>query len=399
MLAVDIFEPGSLGPIELRNRVLKAATYEGMSPGGVASPALVRFHRELAAGGVGLTTVAYCAVSESGRTFPNQLWLRPESCERLRELTRAVHAEGGAASLQLAHAGMFSKLRGRGWRVPRGPSLALNAYGASSGVPLAKAMTEEDIEDVIDDFGRAAQTAAELGFDALEVHLGHGYLLSQFLSPAINRRRDRFGGSLENRLRLPLAILARVRRAVGRSLAIIAKTNLSDGFPGGLEIDDAIEIARAIEASGDVDLLEPSGGFTSRTPFYLLRGGLPLREMASAQPELLARLGMRVLGGMIVRPYPFEEAFFLPLARALRAAVQMPVALLGGLVSQESLRTARSEGFDFVVLGRALIADRDLVLRMQRGELERTRCDACNRCVAEMDLGGVRCVLDGPRAG
>jgi 2,4-dienoyl-CoA reductase-like NADH-dependent reductase (Old Yellow Enzyme family) len=250
-----------------------------------------------------------------------------------------------------------------------------------------------------DDYERAAATAAELGFDELVVHLGHGYLLSQFLSPAINRRRDRFGGSLENRLRLPLAILDRVRRAVGRSLAIVAKTNLSDGFPGGLEIDEAVEVARAIEASGDVDLLVPSGGFTSRTPFYLLRGGLPLRAMAAAQPELLSRLGMRVLGGMIVRPYPFEEAFFLPLARALRAAVQMPVALLGGLVSRGTFDAARAEGFDFVVLGRALIADRDLVLRMERGELARTRCDACNRCVAEMDLGGVRCVLDGPRAG
>ncbi len=393
---MDVFEPAVIGPIRTKNRVIKAATYEGMSPGGVASRALVELHRTLARGGVGMTTVAYCAVSEHARTFPNQLWLRPESRPVLRELTEAVHAEGGAAALQLAHAGMFSKMRGEGGRAPRGPSLAFNAYGAAAGLPIARAMDERDVARVIEDFGRSAQIAAELGFDAVELHLGHGYLLSQFLSPATNRRRDAFGGSLENRMRLPLAVAARVRRAVGDRLAIVAKMNLSDGFEGGLDVDGAVEVARAIEASGDVDLLVPSGGFTSRTPFFLLRGGLPLARMAAAQPDRLSSLAMRVLGGAIIDAYPFEEAFFLPLARRLRAAVRMPVALLGGLVSLETLRLAREEGFDFVVLGRALVADPELVLRMQRGELERTRCTACNECVAEMDLGGVRCVLDAP---
>ncbi len=377
--------------------MIKAATYEGMSPGGIASEALVRFHRRLAAGGVGLTTVAYCAVSEHARTFANQLWLRPESRPVLRELAAAVHAEGGAASLQLAHAGMFSKLRGPGGRAPRGPSRALNAYGAAAGLPLAGAMDERDIERVIDDFARTAEGAAELGFDAVELHLGHGYLLSQLLSPKTNRRRDAWGGSLEKRMRLPLAVAAKVRRAVGDRLAILAKTNLEDGFAGGLDIEQAVAVARAIEASGDVDLIVPSGGFTSRTPFHLLRGGLPLARMAAAQPERLSSLAMRVLGRAIIDRYEFEEAFYLPLARRVREAVRMPVALLGGLVSREALARARREGFDFVVLGRALIADPDLVPRMRGGELERTRCTACNECVAEMDLGGVRCVLDGPR--
>ncbi|MBX3275074.1 MAG: NADH:flavin oxidoreductase [Sandaracinaceae bacterium] len=390
---MDALEPARLGPIGLRNRVLKAATFEGMSPGGVASPALVGLHERLAKGGVGLTTVAYCAVDPSGRTFPDQLQLAGSE-PTLRELTARVHDAGGAASLQLAHAGFFSKLRGPDGRGPRGPSWALNAYGASAGLPITRPMTEGDVARVIDAFGAAAEQAVALGFDAVEVHLGHGYLLSQFLSPATNRRRDRWGGSLERRLALPLAVLARVRAAVGAERAVIAKTNLDDGFPDGLGIDDAIRIAQAIDARGDVDLLVPSGGFTSRTPFFLLRGGLPLARMADAQPDALARIGMRVLGRAIVRAYPFEESFFLPLARRLRASVQMPVALLGGLVSREGLAEARREGFDFVVLGRALIADPELVARMARGELERTRCDACNECVVEMDRGGVRCVLD-----
>jgi 2,4-dienoyl-CoA reductase-like NADH-dependent reductase (Old Yellow Enzyme family) len=394
---VDIFEPATIGRVRVRNRVIKAATFEGMSPSGIASGALVAFHQRLARGGVGLTTVAYCAVSEHARTFPNQLWLRPESCSVLRDLVQAVHAEGGAAALQLAHAGMFSKLRGAGGRAPRGASFAWNAYGASAGLPFARAMDERDVQGVIDDFARSAGAAAELGFDAVELHFGHGYLLSQFLSPATNRRRDEWGGSPENRRRLPLAVAERVRRAVGDRIAVVVKTNSSDGFAGGLDVDEAVEVARAIEASGHVDLIVPSGGFTSKTPFYLLRGGLPLARMAAAQPDLLSRTAMRVLGRAIVRPFPFEEAFFLPLARRMRAAVRMPLALLGGLVSRETIGRAREEGFDFVALGRALIADPDLVVRMQRGELERTRCNACNECVAEMDLGGVRCVLDGPR--
>jgi 2,4-dienoyl-CoA reductase-like NADH-dependent reductase (Old Yellow Enzyme family) len=154
-----------------------------------------------------------------------------------------------------------------------------------------------------------------------------------------------------------------------------------------------VEVARAIERAGHVDLLVPSGGFTSKSPFYLLRGGLPVAKMAAAQKDPLARLAMRWIGGAILDRYDFEESFFLPLARRLRGALTMPVALLGGLVSRASLATAREEGFDFVVLGRALIADPDLVARMQRGEVDRSRCNACNECVAEMDRGGVRCVL------
>jgi 2,4-dienoyl-CoA reductase-like NADH-dependent reductase (Old Yellow Enzyme family) len=394
---VDVFAPATLGSLTLRNRVIKAATYEGMSPGGVASDDLVRFHRRLAAGGVGLTTVAYCAVSEGGRTFPEQLWLDEKSQSKLRELTAAVHEEGGAAALQLAHAGMFSKLRGPDQRLPRGPSLAVNAYGATAGLPLARAMDEGDIEAAIDAFARAAERALELGFDAVELHLGHGYLLSQFLSPSVNRRRDGWGGSRDGRMRLPLAVANRVRSAVGHEIAIIAKINLSDGFEGGATIEDAIALARALEASGAVDAIVPSGGFTSKTPFFLLRGGLPLARMAAAQPDRFSRAAFRLLGGVIVKRYPFEEAFFLPLARSLRAAVKLPLALLGGLVSRASLEVAMREGFDFVALGRALVADPDLVVRMQRGEIDRTRCNACNECVAEMDLGGLRCVLDGPR--
>jgi len=377
--------------------VIKTATYEGMCPWGVPSDALVEHHRALAAGGVGLTTVAYCAVSGDGRTFAEQMVMRPETVAPLRRVTGAVHREGGAASLQLGHCGWFTKNGSLSTWLPRGPSPVVNQYGISAGKPIALAMGEAEIAQVIEDFGRAAGLAREAGFDAVELHLGHGYLLSQFLCPATNRRRDAWGGELDGRARLPLAVLARVREAVGPGFPILCKTNLRDGFRGGLELPDSVGLAQRLEAAG-ADALVLSGGFTSRTPFYLFRGRRPLAEMIEAEKSRLQKLALRVFGGRVIREYPFEEMFFLPEAREVRKAVRMPLVLLGGIVSRANVERAMAEGFDFVALGRALIADPDLVNRMRADAAARSRCTHCNVCVAEMDLGGVRCVLDGPRA-
>jgi 2,4-dienoyl-CoA reductase-like NADH-dependent reductase (Old Yellow Enzyme family) len=386
-----VFGPATLAGLTLRNRVIKTATYEGMTPGGEPAPALIEHHRAIAAGGVGMTTVAYCAVSPNGRTFGEQMYMREAIVPALGELTAAVRAAGAASSLQLGHCGYFSKNRAMG-RHPLGPSRTFNGYGAMSGMAFSRAMTAADIDGVIDEFGRAAELAMLAGFDAVELHLGHGYLLSQFLSPAINRRRDQWGGSLDNRMRLPLAVLARVRDAVGSRVPIIAKTNLRDGFRGGLELEDAVGVAQRLEAAG-IDAIEMSGGFTSRTPFYLFRGKRPLQEMIEVEKSRLQRQVLRWFGRRVIREYPFEEMFFLEQARAVRAAVKVPLILLGGILSLDNLETAMREGFDFVAMGRALIADPDLIGRMQRGEATRSRCISCNKCVAEMDRGGVRCVL------
>jgi 2,4-dienoyl-CoA reductase-like NADH-dependent reductase (Old Yellow Enzyme family) len=392
-----VFAPAALGPLRLRNRIIKSATYEGMSPGGVPSPALLAFHRRLAAGGVAMTTVAYCAVSPDGRTFGEQMWMDPAIVPALGKLTAAVHAEGAAASIQLSHCGSFSRNRDLTVRRPLGPSARLNEYGLMSGLPFAGAMTVGDVMAVSEEFRSAAARAVDAGFDAVEIHLGHGYLLSQFLSPATNRRRDRYGGSLENRLRFPLAVLQRVREVVGPRVAVLAKINLRDGVRSGLEVGEAACVARRLEAAG-IDALVMSGGLVSKNPLFLLRGATPLREMIAVEKSRLQRLSLRLFGRALVRSYPFEELFFLPEARVVRAAVRLPLVLLGGVVSRANLETAMREGFEFVALGRALIADPDLVRRMEAGLLERTRCNACNQCIAEMDAGGVRCVLDGPRA-
>lgn len=392
---MHLVTPIRLRGLELRNRVIKSATFEGMTPGGAPSRALIDHHRELAAGGVGLTTVAYAAVEPDGRSFSEQMVLSPEVCGGLRALTDAVHAEGGAASIQLTHCGFFTKLgRADGGR-PRAPSRVFNAYGALSGIPFGQAMTEAEIIALVGAFARASDLAVGAGFDAVELHMGHGYLLSQFLTPGINRRRDRWGGSLGNRLRMPLAVVAAVREAIGEDVPIIAKINLSDGLRAGLEIDEATQVAASLERAG-VDLLVLSGGYTSKTPFFLLRGGRPLRDMIAVEKSRPQKLALRLFGPLYVRRYDFQEMFLRDLALCVRRAVTMPLALLGGVVGRENLAVAAADGFECVAMARALIADPDLVLRMTRGELERTRCDACNRCVALMDAGGVRCVLDEP---
>jgi 2,4-dienoyl-CoA reductase-like NADH-dependent reductase (Old Yellow Enzyme family) len=395
-----VFTPGRLGSVTLRNRLIKAATYEGMTPRGVPHDGLLAHHRALAKGGVGMTTVAYCAVSPEGRTFDDQLVLGPDSVRALSALTSAVHAEGAAVSLQLGHAGYFTKsdsLRAlaRAGEVrspkPLGPSALWNPYGIAKGLPRSKEMDARDRADVAAAFARSAKLALEAGFDAVELHYGHGYLLSQFLSPWTNRRTDEYGGPIENRMRFPLEVLRAVRDAVGDKLALVAKLNLRDGFEGGLEVSDSVVVAQALEREG-IDLIVPSAGFVSRSAFYLLRGEVPLEQMIAVEKSALQRTVMRLVGPALVPAYPYSPLFLLDDARRVREAVKAPVALLGGARHAGDLVAARHEGFDFVVMGRALLADPELPRRYQAGETSSSRCEPCNRCIAEMDRqGGVRC--------
>ncbi|MFT6400518.1 MAG: 2,4-dienoyl-CoA reductase-like NADH-dependent reductase (Old Yellow Enzyme family), partial [Bradymonadia bacterium] len=297
-MTLSVFEPGAINGAQLRNRIIKTATYEGMSPGGVPSPRLTEHHVELARGGVGMTTVAYCAVSPEGRTFAEQMWMSTATQTALSSLVRAVHAEGASVSVQLGHCGGFSKDKSHG-QAPLGPMRAFNPYGIMVGLPFTRAMTEDDIARTVHDFAEAALHAKQAGFDAVEVHLGHGYLLSQWLSPVTNRRRDRHGGSLENRLLFPLMVVEAVRDAVGPEFPILAKINVSDGIKGGLEIEDAVVVSRAIVGAG-VDAIVTSGGFVSRNAFYLLRGARPLRHMIAVEKNWAQKIAMAVFGPFLV---------------------------------------------------------------------------------------------------
>src|SRR5512137_188393 len=296
-----------------------------MCPEGLVTDALVAHHRAVAAGGAALTTVAYASISADGRSYATQLVMRPGVVPGLRRLADAVHREGAAVSLQIGHCGYFADRRVIGGR-PLGASRRFNAYGLSFARPAG----EGDLARLVGDFARAAALAREAGFDAVEPHFGHGYLVSQFLSPYTNRRRDRWGGDLPNRARLAVESLRAIRAAVGPEFPVLPKVNLRDGFPGGLEIAESAEVGRMLAAEGATGLVL-SGGFVSRTPLYMLRGEVPLGAMVAAQDRAFAKAGLWLFGRLLVQRYPYAEAFFLEDARAMRAAVRLPLVLLGGL--------------------------------------------------------------------
>jgi len=304
----------------------------------------------------------------------------------LKRLTQAVHQECAAASIQIGHCGFFSNPREIGRR-PLGASVKFCLFRLS----LCQSMSEAQIGEKIEDFGRAAEMAKQAGFDAVEIHAGHGYLLSQFLSPWTNHRRDQYGGSLENRLRFPLAVIRRVRQAVGEGYPILIKMNTSDGIRGGLELDEAVQIAQQFEAAG-ASALVPSCGFTAKTPLYMMRGCVPTREMAANQTLWLLRLGMSLFGWFMVQRYRFDRLYLLREAFSIQKAVTIPVIYIGGVLRLEDMEYVLSQGFQFIEIGRATVRDPDFVNRLETGEINYSDCDQCNRCIATMDAGGVYCV-------
>lgn len=383
-------QPLTLPGLTLRNRVIRAGCFEGLSHGGRITERLLEHHRRVAAGGVGMTTLSYCSVSEDGRAFAHELWMRPELLPDLRAFARTIHAEGAAACIQLGHCGFFASPAVIGRR-PLGASAKFCLFRLS----YCREMTEADIGEKTEAFARAALLSREAGFDAVEIHAGHGYLLSQFLSPWTNRRADAYGGSLENRCRFPVRVIRRVREVLGDDFPIIVKMNQRDGMRGGLELDEAVEVARAFEAAGATALV-PSCGFTARTPLYMLRGDVPTREMARAQERVSARLGMAAFGRTLVQRYPFEPRFLQEGARRIKDAVSIPVGYVGGVLSLEEMNELVEEGFAFVQVGRATIRDPDLVDHLRTGAVARSDCDHCNRCVAAMSVEGVRCFREEP---
>jgi 2,4-dienoyl-CoA reductase-like NADH-dependent reductase (Old Yellow Enzyme family) len=387
-----VFAPAPLGPLTLRNRIIKAATFEGVTPGGTVSNELIDFHRLVAAGGAALSTVAYLAVSPEGRTDRHCLRLSADTVPGLRRLTDAVHAEGAAAAAQIGHAGPVANARSNG-----APALSPSGGFTPMGSRL-RAVDVAGIERITEDYRRAAELAVEAGFDSIEVHVGHNYLLSAFLSPKLNRRDDQFGGSVENRARFARTVLRTVRDAAGPGVAVTAKLNMADGVDGGLWLDESVEIARLFEADGALDALELTGGSSLANPMYLFRGDAPRREFGATLPTAV-RLGFRVIGHRFLRAYPYEEAFFLPYARQFRRALSTPLILLGGITELATIEGALAEGFAFVAMARALLREPDLPNRMRAGSSATSLCIHCNKCMPTI-YSGTRCVLvTGPPGG
>ena len=385
------FAPAQLNSLELKNRFIKAGTFEGMSPGGEPSQRLVQFHEGIAQGGSAMTTIGYCAVNNDGRLNENMLYMHDGLRPVLTDMIRRLHALDTKVSGQMGYGGGFSKNRQMERKRPLGPSFGVNLLGVAQGMVFCDAMSLNDIKALIKSYQRAAAFMKSVGFDCLEIHFGHGYGLCQFMSPKTNRRNDDYGGSLLNRMRLPLQVLEAVRSTVGNDFPIIGKISLTEGVKGGLDYEDAVEIAKLLDTGG-IDGIVTSGGTSTMNPMIMFRGDSILQPMLKVETNPLMRMMMRLSGPFIFKHYPYEELYFLEQAKRVREAVKCNLIYVGGASSNASFSKLMQEGFDFIQLGRALLSDPDLPNKASQSERYESRCLHCNECVATIEHpDGIHC--------
>lgn len=373
-----LFTPGKLGPLTIRNRTIRSAAFENMATGNNPSAMLLDYHRSVAAGGVGMTTLAYASIAQSGLSFEDQLWLRTEVVPGLREITDAIHKEGAAASIQIGHCGNMSH-RAITKCMPVSASNGFNLYSPT----LHRKLSEKEMIEMAKDFGNGVRLAREAGFDCVEVHAGHGYLISQFLSPYTNRRRDQYGGPLKNRMKFMQMCMSEVMEAAKGDMAIVAKTNMRDGFKGGNDIEEGVEIAKELKNLG-VHGLVLSGGFVSKAPMYVMRGAMPIKSMTHYMKIWWLKYGVKIAGSIMVPTVPFKEAYFLEDALVFRKEIpDLPLIYVGGLVARNKIDEVLDKGFEFVQMGRALLNNPSFVNDLKQG-CERCNCRHSNYCIGRM---------------
>lgn len=326
-----------------------------------------------------MTTVAYAAVCRSGLSFDRQLWMRPDIIPGLKQLTDAVHREGAAASIQLGHCGNMSHKKICG-QTPVGASTGFNLYSPT----WVRGLRKDELQPMAKCYGESVRMARQAGFDAVEIHAGHGYLISQFLSPSTNHRKDEFGGSLENRMRFMDMVMEEVMEAAGNDMAVLVKMNMRDGFKGGMDIDESLQVARRLYEDG-AHALVLSGGFVSKAPMYVMRGAMPIRTMTHYMDCWWLKYGVRMVGKWMIPSIPFQEAYFLEDALRFRKALpDATMVYVGGLVSRQKIDEVLDDGFEFIQMGRALLHEPGFVNRMKTEECARCGCRHSNYCIARM---------------
>lgn len=388
MIDSKIFTPVKIGPVTLRNRVIRSAAFENMAYGNRPSQDLKDYHVAVSRGGVGMTTLAYASVSRSGLSFDGQLWMREEIVPALRDITDAIHAEGAKASIQLGHCGNMTHRATCGC-MPVGASGGFNLYSPT----FVRKLREDEILALVEDFAHAVELARQAGFDCVEIHAGHGYLISQFLSPYTNRRHDRFGGPLENRMRFMQLVIRRVMEAAGDDMGVLVKMNMHDGFRRGMQRAECLEVARELERLG-VHAIVLSAGFVSKAPMEVMRGAMPLRTMAyymDTRKFWWLKAFVRLFGRAVIPTVPYREGYFLEDAKEFRAAVKLPLVYVGGMVSREKMEEVLDAGFDALQMARALIHDTDFVNKLHSGELSCSGCRHSNYCIGRMYTLEMRC--------
>ncbi|MGA2989194.1 MAG: NADH:flavin oxidoreductase [Candidatus Korobacteraceae bacterium] len=359
-----LFESTIVNGMQLRNRFVRSATWEGMAAiDGTCTDRLIDLMAKLAEGGVGLIITGHSYVSREGQAGPWQAGIYNDSTvSGLTKMSEAVHQHGGRIAVQLAHAGAHAAANLSGMEAI-GPSAV-----QKDGAAICREMTQEDIDRIVRAFGEAAARARRCGFDAVQIHAAHGFLLNQFLSPAMNRRTDNYGGTLANRSRIVLEVLRSVRKAVGENYPVLIKLNSEDFVEGGFSVDDMLGVAKLLEQAG-IDAIEISGGSTrAGSKFHPSRLGAITRE---------------------------NEGYYRDAARRFKQTVRVPLMLVGGIRSLDVAEALVSERVtDYIALCRPLICETDLVNRWKNGDTAKSACLSDNRCFNPTRSGeGLRCLL------
>jgi len=359
-----IFDNSHLADLVLRTRTFRSATWEGLADkGGFVRPELVRLIADLARNSVGMVITGYLYVSPEGRGLPYQTGVWDEThVEGLSKITKAVHDEGGLVAAQIAHAGGRTRREYIDGQTPLAPS-AVEGF-AFGDTP--REMATAEIEGVIESFAQGARRVKEAGFDAVQLHCAHNYLLSQFLNPLVNQRGDHYGGSPEKRRRLIIEVYDAVREVVGEEFPILVKLNTTDGPEGGISIQEALGVAKVLTARG-LAAVEVSGGMAGSNDYRASRKGIVS---------------------------PSQEAYFREAARIFKQELTIPVILVGGIKSYEVAEEILGKGdADYVSFSRPLICEPDLIERWRRGDKSRSKCLSCNGCLGEgLKGGGIACV-------
>ena len=383
-----IFTPVTIGPVTLRNRVIRSAAFENMAYGNSPSQDLYDYHVAVARGGVGMTTLAYAAVDRSGLSFDGQLWMRKEIVPDLRRITDAIHAEGAKASIQLGHCGNMTHRSTCGC-MPVGASGGFNMYSPT----FVRSLKVNEIHDLVKAFGNAVNLAREAGFDCVEIHAGHGYLISQFLSPYTNRRHDEFGGSLENRMRFMRMVISEVMKAAGDDIGVIVKMNMHDGFKKGMQRAECLEVAKELERLG-VHAIVLSAGFVSKAPMEVMRGAMPLKTLAhymDMKKFWWLKAALLTIGRLLIPTVPYKEGYFLEDAKQFRQELKLPLIYVGGLISKDKMEEVLAAGFQGLQVARALVHDTDFVNKLHSGEITCSGCKHSNYCIGRMYTLEMRC--------
>ena len=386
-----LFTPYQLGPITLRNRFIRSAAFENMARANKPTQELQDYHVSVARGGVGMTTVAYAAVDLSGVSFDGQLYVRPEIIPDMQKMTSAIHAEGAKASIQLGHCGNMTHFY-TCHCMPVSASTGFNLYSPT----LHRRLKVSEIQKLVRKFGEAVDWARECGFDCVEIHAGHAYLISQFLAKRTNRRHDQYGGSLENRMRFMNEVLDAVMEHAKDDMAVVVKTNMWDDCWRGISIEEGITVAKEI-AKHKVHGIILSGGTVSASPMTILSGAMPYKTLAHYMPMksfwwLKAALNIPGVAPIMMPTSPFKELYFMEKAKIFQKEItDVPLIYVGGVQSGDNCTQIMEEGFELFQLAHVLIKDPDFVNHVHENPHYHAGCGRSNYCVGRMYTLDMKC--------